>query len=74
MAEEIVTESRPESTQEELDTIRRLEEPIEEEVKTEEDSLDEMDYNELKLLAVKKGINPHFVKKDELIEKLKKLE
>ena len=31
MAEEIVTESRPESTQEELDTIRRLEEPIEEE-------------------------------------------
>ena len=45
-----------------------------EELKTEEDSLDEVDYNELKLLAVKKGINPHFVKKDELIEKLKKLE
>ena len=34
MAEETVTESRPESTQEELDTIRRLEEPIEEEPET----------------------------------------
>ena len=43
-----------------------------EEVKTEENTLDEIGYNELKSLAVKKGINPHFVKKDDLIEKLKK--
>ena len=40
MAEEIVTESRPESTQEELDTIRRLEEPIEEEEEEEELEVD----------------------------------
>ena len=42
------------------------------EVETEENTLDEIGYNELKSLAVKKGINPHFVKKDDLIEKLKK--
>ena len=45
-----------------------------EEVKVEEITLDEMNYSELKFLAAKKGINPHFVKKDSLIEKLKKAE
>ena len=41
--------------------------------KTEE-SLDDISYTDLKEIAVKKGINPHFVKKDDLTEKLRKLE
>ena len=40
----------------------------------ESDSYEDMDYTELKEIAKEKGIKAHFVKRDELVQKLKKAE
>ena len=39
-----------------------------------EKSYEEMEYTKLKEIAIEKGVNAHFVKKDVLIDKLKKAE
>ena len=40
----------------------------------ESDSYEDMDYKQLKDIAAEKGINAHFVKRDELVQKLNKAE
>ena len=40
----------------------------------ESDSYEDMDYTELKEIAKEKGIKAHFVKRDDLVQKLNKAE
>lgn len=40
----------------------------------ESNSYEDMDYKELKEIAIEKGIDAHFVKRDVLIQKIKKAE
>ena len=40
----------------------------------ESDLYEDMDYTKLKEMAIEKGINAHFVKRDELVQKLNKAE